>query len=401
MCGIAGIIRFSQRNMPGDSDLVWKMLGTLKHRGPDHAQVKALPAMTIGHTRLSIVDPSESSNQPLQSGDGRYWITFNGEIYNFLELRSELETAGRKFQTQSDTEVILAAYQQWGEESLHRFNGMWAFAIHDLQTGENFLARDRFGVKPLYYSQDGNRLLFASEMKALLAAGVAASPNFDVLRSQHSLASCDCSDRTIFSQIRALPAGHSLRIHKDRLQVTRWWNTLEQRIEVPRSRKERIRKFHDLLKDATRIRLRSDVGTAITLSGGMDSSAVYLFTKQITNSDGLFDVTTRRKKQPEIFSVTHPGQPTDESEYARLCLDQFGDEAHWLTISPDRFREQISEIIRSQESPVWSAAVFAYHEIYRKIAKANIRVVLEGHGSDEMLGGYHYLVNAALKTYAK
>jgi asparagine synthase (glutamine-hydrolysing) len=400
MCGILGCYggpiggEFSAR--------FTSALGLLKHRGPDGTQVWSGTDVLFGHTRLSIVDPSEASSQPMADGSERFRIVFNGEIYNYQEIRSELETGGASFRTCSDTEVILEAYKAWGTGCLERFNGMWAFAIFDTLHRELFLARDRFGVKPLYYADGRDCFLFGSEMKSLLALGVDSEPDWEQVCEFAREHGCDAGGETAFKNIHALAPGHYLLVSPQGRRLEKWWDILAQRVEIPKTFAERVRVFQGLFEDAVRLRLRNDVDTGISLSGGMDSSAVYGAARKLQRMDQARSATTGQPKKFRVFSISYPGRPSDEYPWVEKCLAFWNDfeNASVIYPSPEMFPELMEQVVWHQETPTTTPTVFAFHILYRHIASLGTRVVMEGHGSDEMLGGYEHLVSAAIQTFA-
>jgi asparagine synthase (glutamine-hydrolysing) len=276
MCGIAGIVNI--RGHAVAQAEIERLTDLVAHRGPDGAGhwFSAERNVALGHRRLAIIDPGPGGYQPMLSSDARHVIVFNGEIYNFLELRRELEELGAKFRTQSDTEVILAAWRTWQEGMLSRFNGMWALAIFDTETKELFLARDRFGIKPLLYAMSPERLVFASEQRALVQSGlISTSVDIDVARRLMLDAfGVEGSERTLCREVRRLQAGHCMWLRGSRLEIRRWWCTLDHLPSVPATEAERVERFGELFRDAVALRMRSDVPIGTCLSGGFDSSAV-------------------------------------------------------------------------------------------------------------------------------
>jgi asparagine synthase (glutamine-hydrolysing) len=377
-------------------------LSLLKHRGPDGMQVWSGDGILLGHTRLSIVDLSELSSQPMTDTSGRVRIILNGEIYNYQEIRKELEGFGSCFKTQSDTEVILEAYKTWGAACLERFNGMWALAIFDANSGSLFLTRDRYGVKPLYYADAGGWLLFGSEMKALLALGVDSEPNWEQLSRFAQDGDCDAGSNTPFRNIHMLAPGHSLHVSPRVRQLEKWWDIRSRRVEIPKTFDERVGLFQELFEDAVRLRLRNDVDTGVSLSGGMDSSAVYGAARKLQKMNVARFASTDQAKKFRVYSISYPGQPSDEFPWVEKCLAFWNDKDNASVIHPQpgMFPGLMDEVIWHQEAPTGSPTVFAFHILYRQISSLGTRVILEGHGADELLGGYAELVSAAIQTYA-
>lgn len=401
MCGILGVVSASGQN---NTEHFQKALMLLKHRGPDAHAVWHENGCSLGHTRLSIIDLSREANQPMIDPSGRYAIVFNGEIYNYLELREELRASGAMFRTHSDTEVILEAYKAWGHDALSRFNGMWALAIYDKQTRSLFLSRDRFGVKPLYYTLIDGQLCFSSEMKALLALGAASEANWRQISSFLHHWGCDSHEETVFRSIRSLPAGHILeRSSGGAVRQACWWNITDHLVQVPDSYEDRREQVKHLLEDAVRIRLRNDVDTGVCLSGGLDSSTIYGAARKLQKNHNLQFATSGAERTFRSFSVSYPGSPTDEWPWIESCLDFWNDREQAFVVfpKPDAFASMIEDVVWHQEAPVWSASVFALHCLYKEISAMGTKVILEGHGGDELLAGYPYLIEAAVSSYTR
>ena len=322
----------------------------------------------------------------MASADGRYIITFNGEIYNFIELRRELEAKGNIFQTQSDTEVILAAWQAWREGMLPRFNGMWALAIFDTHTNELFLARDRFGIKPLLYALSPERLVFASEQRAIVRSGlVPTSVDTEVARRLLIDAfGIEGSERTLCHEIRRLQGGHLIWVREGKLSVQRWWRTLDHLPAVPKTESEQVERFRELFQDSVALRMRSDVPIGTCLSGGFDSSAVICAMSAHQQAGmGPRDSTAWR----HAFVATFPGASNDERPMAEEA-------AAWAKVDPtfveigatdaladlDRILDDTDDVYISLPTAVWLT--------YREVSRQKVRVSLDGHGADELMGAY-------------
>ncbi len=389
MCGIAGIWGRSRRGpFP---------LSSLGHRGPDGRSEWADPANNVwlGHTRLSILDLTDAGRQPMTSLEGRYRIVYNGEIYNFIELRKELQDKGYSFQSDTDTEVILAAYDFWGTECLHRLNGMWAFAIWDAHKKELWLARDRFGKKPLYYYHKDDCLAFASEVQALHRwLGVDAPLDDAVVRDI-------CGGRfgwqgtphSYLADVHALPAGFCLHKRAGAVRLQRWYRLAPGRVRVPKGLPAQSEVFRDLFEDACRIRLRSDVAIATCLSGGLDSASITAMVHR-----GLKTLGARAAKDfHRAFCAAFPGTMLDEAVRARELADSVGAELITKEIVPPS-PERLLEAIRACDGPMHALAFFPIWELYGQIAANGVKVTLDGQGPDEMLGGYLENVSPALHT---
>jgi asparagine synthase (glutamine-hydrolysing) len=385
MCGIAGILTFDGGNTSEREVLA--MTKSLAHRGPDGEGVYVSGPIGLGHRRLAVLDLGETGNQPMPFAGRRYWITYNGEIYNFLELKSSLEGLGHRFRSNSDTEVILAAYVQWGEECQLRFNGMWAFAIWDAEERRLFLSRDRFGVKPLFYCRDGNRLAFASEMKAFLPLPWFPASFYlpAVSLSLENPYALEATEYCLLEGVKRLKAGHSMTVAQGGEQrIRQWWRTLDH-LEQPGSGFDyQVEGFRERLLDAVRLRMRSDIPVACTLSGGLDSSSVLSTMMKVHGSS---DPASRLAPQlPTAFVASFPGTSHDEVSFAREAARYVGISARVLEVDPsilpgmlDEFVFQCEEIQSPHPGP-WL--------LYREMGKAGIRVSLEGHGGDELLAGY-------------
>lgn len=404
MCGILGV--FSRKSIPpGRSIQCAAGLEMLKHRGPDHSKLKAFSHAILGYTRLSIIDPSPKSNQPFADPLGRWWIVWNGEIYNYKELRYDLEALGHSFSTLSDTEVLLEAYKEWGEECLGRLNGMWALSIFDLKERTLFLSRDRYGIKPLYWAEDNSGLFFASEMKVFVSLGFSLEPNWKEISHylQEGFVS-EAGDSTVFSNIHSLPPGHSLSVSlRSSRKISRWYTIRDNLINnVPRRFEERTERFRYLLEDSVRLRVRNDVPTAVTLSGGVDSSSIYGACHRLQREGKLSSASDiNKKKELRSCSVIYPDHSIDEYPWIEKCLEHWNGQDDFMPVTPaaTSIPLLIDEMIWFQEAPVWSPAIMSFHSLYKHVSNAGIRVVLEGHGADEMLGGYEVLVKAALVEY--
>ena len=395
MCGIAGIYRFQGRVEPREID---QLTDALAHRGPNGRGIYLEADLALGHRRLAILDPREVGACPMhyRSPAGRELvITYNGEVYNFLELRSELEGAGHRFATETDTEVIAAAYAQWGEGCLERFNGMWAFAIWDKQARTLFLARDRFAVKPLYYAIHDNSLIFASELKAFSALesfpkALNAQVVPELLENCYSMEGI--SQDTLMAGVKRLLGGHTLLINPDgSAQLKRWWDSEEHYPEVPASYGEQVAGFRELFLDAVRIRMRSDVPLGTCLSGGIDSSAVssaMVWLKQ--NDPGSL------KRCPEdwqrSFIATFPGTKLDERDYADEVVRHVGARPNYWVFEDQEALGHVIDSVWAMEEVYGGLAVPIWC-IYRELARAGVPVSLDGHGGDELLGGYTWYLD--------
>jgi asparagine synthase (glutamine-hydrolysing) len=354
MCGIAGIW--------GGGDLA-AMVRRLGHRGPDDEGTHADGPVQLGVRRLSVID-LVTGHQPLSTADGSHWIAYNGELFNYLELRTELEARGRAFRTRSDTEVVVNAWAEWGPGCLQRFIGMFAFAIWDGR--ELVLARDRLGEKPLFWARDGPRLLFASEIKALLAE-VPAVPNVD---ERFPVLEAAIEPETLFRGIWSLQPGHWLRWDGRALEVTRYWSLPDAPVS-DRSEDELAEELRALLADAVRLRLRSDVPVGLFLSGGLDSSLLAALARP-----------------DQVFTCRLPyGEAYDETQYAETMARTLGVQAHTIVLTPEDFRREYPRIVWHLDQPIATTSSAAEFALAR-LAREHVKVVLGGQGSDEAFGGY-------------
>jgi len=390
VCGIAGIWQLDGRHV--EHATIERFIAALAHRGPDGQGVLIDDAgrLALAHRRLAILDLSAAAAQPMRSASGRYDITYNGEIYNFLELRTELESVGFRFRTEGDTEVILAAFERWGPDCLPRFNGMWSFAIWDLRDRSLFLARDRFGVKPLYVLVEPRRFAFASELKAFLHLdGFEAVADPDALAARLA---ADFSGHVLLHGVDCVPPGHSLTVTPEGTNGRRWWNTLDHLRSVPRDLATQAEEFRELLFDACRLRMRSDVPAATSLSGGLDSSSVLCALAAAQQRAG----TNRQAPAwQRAFIAGFPGTSQDETMYATLAAERAGATPVVRQFSGNDFRTHIDAYLYQFEE-IGGLFGIATWALYREMRRAGVIVSLEGHGGDELLGGYGLHVLLAL-----
>lgn len=389
MCGIFGLVGTIER------DLALRCLNTLTHRGPDGWGLWQGEGVTLGQRRLAILDLSENGKQPMSYGEGRWWITYNGEIYNFLEVRAELEGLGHRFRSESDTEVILAAFAQWGPDCLGRLNGMWAFAIWDTRERTLFLARDRFGKKPLFYAElpEGG-FAFASEMKALLPLLPNAAPDQALVKGMtlRSSFGYEATERCLVAGIRRLKAGHLATLQAGaagarpgRLATRLWWNTLDHLPQVPERYEEQVEQLRALLLDACRLRMRSDVTIGTALSGGLDSSTIFSMLAHI-NRQHHGEARLSADWQHAIVA-SFPGTPLDEAAFAQQVAQHAGGEAQVLEIDPLRHIGELSRMLYLYEDLTVTSPL-PFMALYSRIKHAGVTVTLDGHAADELFGGY-------------
>jgi asparagine synthase (glutamine-hydrolysing) len=366
MCGING---FNRR----DEALIKEMNEVTKNRGPDDQGIWIDDLVSLGHNRLSIIDLSERGHQPMGNEDGTIWITYNGEIYNFHELRQELEKLGHKFRSNTDTEVIIHAYEQYGFNCLKKFDGMWAFCIYDINNRLLFLSRDQFGIKPLYYYLDADRFIFSSMISAILCHDISTAPNDRIIMAYlaHNLE--DWSTETFFEQIFTLSPGHLLVFQLDSKQskIERWYDPATKILTPdPDLRK--------IFFKSVASRLIADVPVGSCLSGGIDSSAIV----------GVINRLLER--QFDTFSLVVPGTPIDESEYIREVGARNHIRQFFTEIQENEFLDEIRDFIKCQEEPVIQMSPYAQYRVMKLAHQHRAKVLLDGQGGDEIFAGYIY-----------
>lgn len=394
MCGIGGLIQAP----PGPVKPEWMQafLKHLEHRGPDdsgwvsmhrgrirdgnQALDDVFAEALLLHRRLSILDLSEAGHQPMSTPDCRYWITFNGEIYNYLELRDELRGLGYRFRSQSDTEVLLAAYRQWGSKALTRLVGMFAFAVVDMQTRKVFLARDCFGIKPLYYALWQEGFAFASEIKPLLELpGVTREINARRLYDYLCGGITDHGGETMFAAVKQLPAAHYMELQLENPRIAtavRYWDIdWTQRAEL--SFDAASTRLRDLFVDNVRMHLRSDVPVGAALSGGIDSSSIVSVMRLL---DPKLDIHT--------FSYIADDPALSEERWVDIVSRQMRTVVHKVRLGAEELQGDVDSLIEAQGEPFMSTSMYAQWRIFQAARKAGIKVMLDGQGADELLGGY-------------
>jgi asparagine synthase (glutamine-hydrolysing) len=375
-----------------DPEVLDRMRDRLAHRGPDGARswVTRTPRAVVGlgHRRLSIIDLSHAADQPMFDESGALALVYNGEIYNYVELREELAAAGRVFSTQSDTEVLLAAYERWGTECLPRLNGMFAFALWDGRRGELFLARDRFGEKPLFYTRlPAGGLAFGSEMKALFAhPHVRTSPRESAVRTYIEGRFYEDGEETMFERVTRLLPAHALVVDDAGSIQRRWryWTPSYTDIQQHYSETEALERFEALLEQSVRTRLRSDVPVGTSLSGGLDSSTIVCM------------LAEARMRTPTLTQNTFSGRfdeldPTlSEGQFIDLVVEQTGVDAHSVTPTVGGLVEESERLHWHQEEPFLSASIYLQWCVMRLAQEQQTTVLLDGQGADELLAGYQY-----------
>src|SRR5438552_6834395 len=375
MCGLVVMLGLAGRQ--ADAAILNRMAQSIAHRGPDDSGMYLHHQVGFGFRRLSILDLSPTGHQPMSSEDGQLVIVFNGEIYNYIELRDELQAAGYHFRSTSDTEVLLAAYRNWGPNCLAKLNGMWAFVIHDRRRGVLFGARDRFGVKPLFVHKGKDCWLLASEVKAILASGVyVRETNWQVSADFLLHGQLDESPATFYAGIDQVPPGCAFELSLDgRWRQWTYWSLSAIEPEPTTQVEEALA---ELLEDAVRIRMRSDVPVVVCLSGGLDSTAIIC-------------AMARQRKHVEpcpLLAFCYHEPAFDERSFIADTLAQTGALLRRLSLTPTAMWESVAEVLWFQDEPIISGAAIASFHLM-KLAKANgVKVVLNGQGSDEALAGY-------------
>src|SRR5436309_4246072 len=377
MCGIAGVFDSTGQHLPLDDD-IQRMTAVLRHRGPDdEGYVFVDPStgrdderrgrdtiadftardvreggldfyrLAFGFRRLAIIDLSPAGHQPMASRDRSLWIVFNGELYNYLELRDTLKSEGHVFHTESDTEVVLSSYTQWGEGCLQKFNGMWAFALWDGRRRRLFCARDRFGIKPLYYTWRDGMFLFASEIKALLAANgkVERRPNQERVVDYLIDRRLDHTSETMFDGIAQISAGCHVSVDSDGVKSRRYWNIVDHKRSYA-GYDDAVDEFRELFRDAVRLHLRSDVSTGSCLSGGIDSSSIVCMARKLWDGGGRI----------QTFSACFAEKECDESAYIASVHRQGKIDAHYIYPTASSLLDQLDSLVWHQEEPFVSSS---------------------------------------------
>ena len=383
MCGIAGIIRLNKK--PIRQSKLKTMTETLVHRGPDGEGhwLNQKCNVGFGHRRLSVIDLTESANQPMHYSDNRLTITYNGEIYNYIEIKKELKSKGYKFITSSDTEVILASYHYWGKNCLAQFDGMFAFAIWDEFNQETFCARDRFGEKPFFYYQNSEEIVFASEMKAIFSIGISKEVKEDRLFNyiaHNQREDFYQPETTFYKNIKQLEPGHYLIISSENetIEKVKYWN-LSTNTNFNITFNEAVEQFYNLFEKSVKRRLRSDVAIGSSLSGGLDSS---------------FIVSLIQKSKPEnqkqfTFSARYKDYDQDEGEFIDAVIKKYDIKSYTTWPSDLNMIDEIDKIFHHQEEPFGSSSVVAQWEVMKLAKEMGVTVLLDGQGADEILAGYN------------
>lgn len=410
MCGIAGIVGGVGQCI--DKDRLAQMSAAMRHRGPDDegyalyddqsetislyagsdtspyltleqlSEASGCPSVGFAFRRLSILDLSEAGHQPMVSEDQRYMMVFNGEIYNYKELRAELEQIGFAFRSSSDSEVVLASFVAWGSESVKRFNGMWSISIFDAQKKSLFASRDRFGIKPFYYAMVDDGFIFASEIKQILPfLGRGVTVDDDVAFQYLHDGTKDYSNQTFFKGVSQLEPGCSITYADGKIQVNRYWD-FKIKDSYSNCSEEQIKdEFMKLFRSSVEYRYRADVPVGVALSGGLDSSSIAVMANEIST-------------QPlETFTVVYEDHKYDEREYARLVANSIKCNRHEFGPTVRGLEKEMDEMIHHMEEPLRSISTYSQWCLMKGVKECGVTVLLEGQGADELLGGYHWYYN--------
>jgi asparagine synthase (glutamine-hydrolysing) len=408
MCGIAGLVHYDRS--PINSELLNIIGKSLRERGPDDfgflgyatnkpvkitRQAEELQGYPIAllHRRLSILDLSEGGRQPMDTVDGRYHIVFNGEIYNYIEIRDTLKAKGYHFRTTSDTEVLLNGYAHWGKDILNHLVGMFAFAILDIELQKLFLARDFFGIKPLYYVSNHGRFGFASEIKALLELpGMSRKVEGQSLYDYLTCGMTDHGDRTLFADIKQIPAAHYIEVDVSNCQEIkpiRYWQ-LELNHYQDLSFDQAASQLRELFLDSIALHLRSDVPVGAALSGGIDSSSI---------------VAAMRYLEPKLeihtFSYVADDPAINEEHWVDIMGQHANTVVHKVRATPDELVADLDYLISVQDEPFGSTSIYAQHRVFRLAHETGIKVMLDGQGADELLGGYRSYLSSRLESLTR
>ena len=419
MCGIYGI--WHRHGNRVDVAALERATNYLRHRGPDdegyllmdtrtasdvlargrdtvgaldlpniHEYTQEAVDLAFGFRRLAILDLSPAGHQPMSCRDRRFWLVFNGEIYNYRELRSELIPKGYTFQSETDTEVILAAYAEWGIDCLRRFNGMWALALWDSNSRSLLLSRDRFGVKPLYFTDDGGTFAFASEIKALVGDhGTRFAPDDEQVYRYlvYGTLPSPTARRTFFQNVQAMPPGHWMRVCRDGAESGRYWSlpAPQEAVEVPPE--EAVSRFAELFTDSVRLRLISDVPVGTCLSGGLDSSSIASTVSRLISADHAAAAQVG-DRQKTFSAVYESSERYNEKPFVDLVVRSTGADGNFTFPSYDRLDQDLERLVWHQDQPFQSTSIFAQWCVMSLVRERGVTVLLDGQGADELLAGY-------------
>ncbi|NMB98792.1 MAG: asparagine synthase (glutamine-hydrolyzing) [Thermoanaerobaculaceae bacterium] len=442
MCGICGLVGFNGKKQ--DYLKILKMNSTLKHRGPDdegylsfdldknqteiyfgndtpqetigrdflYSPSKSLvqgkenlpnPILLFGHRRLSIIDLSPLGHQPMCNENGTIWLIFNGEIYNYIELKAELLEKGHTFVSKTDAETIVHSYEEWGERCVEKFNGMWAFAILDLKKKAIFCSRDRSGVKPFYYFNDKKEFVFASEIRALKAIRD-FNHNEKIVWDYLVLRKTNHTEETFYKEIYELPPAHNIIVNFDGiLTIRKYWECdyFGKQEEKIVSINEEANEISKLIEESIRIRLRSDVAIGSCLSGGLDSSTIVANVNRIL-SDGNQHQNFQLKNLQKTFTAAYNNKKYDESRFVEILKSKYQFDSKFVYPQKEEFLDDVGKLIQVQEEPFSSTSVYAQYRVMKLARENGITVLLDGQGADELFGGYlNYFNNYLIQSISK
>lgn len=388
MCGIVGIYNSSEP-LQNPENLLKRMLARIQYRGPDESGIYVNDRVSLGSVRLSIID-IQTGQQPLSSGDGKYWIVFNGEIFNYIELKTDLKHLGYSFRTESDTEVLLNAYLEYGSDCLNRLNGQFVFAIWNNEKKELFIARDRVGIRPLFYTQTKNTFIFGSEIKTLFEHPDVKSEIDPVSMSQIFTFWSTITPRTVFKNIFELAPGHYMKISGGQTVIRPFWSLrfpINKESCFKGSINDAAAELEELLTDAVRIRLRADVQVAAYLSGGLDSSATTALIKKVM-PDSL-----------QTFSIGFEDEEFDETPYQQEVSKYLGTRHTAFTCTSQDIGNYFPQVVWHSEIPILRTAPVPMFCLSKKVRENNIKVVITGEGADEMLAGYDIFKEGIIREF--
>ena len=380
MCGLSGIVVGPGSNRTVDAATVVRMRDVITHRGPDGFGMHLAPGVGLGHRRLSIIDVAGGA-QPMYAADNKVAIVYNGEVFNHPTLKAELESQGHVYHTRCDTETVLKLYEIHGRDAPKRLRGMFAFAIWDERNRSLLLARDRFGVKPMYYHLTGDgTLVFGSEIKALLASGMLRASLREEGLPDYLANHATSGDETLFAGIHRLPPGHTLLWRDGRISIERYWDLHYGGMDAAEasraSDEDHVAEFRDRFREAVKLRLMSDVPLGMFLSGGIDSAAITAMMSQLV------------RDPIKTFSVAFAEREANELEYARLVAERYGTDHHEVVVSAPDFLNAVPRLVWHEDEPMAHPSSVALYFV-SKLAAEHVKVVLTGEGSDEMLAGYN------------
>lgn len=393
MCGIIGYI---SKIKPIDRKLFERMTDILEHRGPDDRGTFYRNKVALGHRRLSIIDLSEKGNQPMHYMN-KYVIVLNGEIYNYLEIKEELAAEGYRFNSKTDTEVVVASYDKWGFECLNRFNGMWAFAIYDIENETLFCSRDRFGIKPFYYAIINDSFVFASEIKAILPL-LNDKPTANISRVLDNIlyGVFDHTTDTLFEHIYQIKPGHLLFVKSNLEIAIRSFYDIGSIIQNKNSYNENVLRLKELFQDSVRLRLRSDVPIGSCLSGGLDSSSIVCVAARLMKENGGIrhdTISSCYNTQDELVY--------DEQEYIDVVVEEAQTNSHKIFPSISHFFQNLDKIVYYQDEPVGAISLEPQFNVFNAAKELGLTVMLDGQGADEHLGGYSQFYSVKIRDDLK